>query len=364
MSGFNYGEAPVEKPPAYRKWPSEGDRTALVDGDLIPYIVGYCIDEEAHFRLNAQLDHGVPAEETEEYAKAIDHLDEMLNDWVQKAGCDSMRVYMTGSTNFRDRIAFTRKYKDRDGTKPPLFKELRAYLLEKHEAILSEDCEADDLLAMQMWEENRELEAQGVPPGSDAHHNLATLVCISTDKDLRMVPGVHYNPHPTKQRFYNVSKLGDLYPTWEDKVSPKTGKTTRRLKKLEGTGLVWFYAQIIMGDSVDTYPGLPGVGPAKAYEELSQCQTEEQMYLRTLELYKAKYKHPHKAVNYREEMAGVLELSPYQMMLEQGRLAWMQTRPGEIWRSHSKLPRGTDSRWQGSGDELNSEGEYEHNSAD
>ncbi len=363
MDSFNYGETPAEKPPAYRKWPTEGECTGLVDGDLIPYIVGYCIDEEAQFRLNKQIERGVPVEQTDEYAAAIDHLDEMLNDWLAKAGCDSMRVYLTGDSNFRDDIAFTRKYKDRDGTKPPLFYELRSYLLDKHGAILSQGCEADDLLSLELWEENRELEAQGVEVGTEAHHNLATRICISTDKDLRMVPGIHYNPHPTKQRFYRVSKLGELYPHWETKVSEKTGKETVRLKKLEGVGLVWFYAQIIMGDTVDTYPGIPGAGAAKAYDELSQCTSEEQMYLRTLELYKKKYRSPHKASNYRDGTT-VMELSPYQMMLEQGRLAWMQTRPGEIWRSHSKLPRGNDSRWWQGGTATESEGEYEHTQTD
>jgi len=38
---FDMGAELYYKPPSYKLWPTEGNFTALVDADLLPYLVGY-----------------------------------------------------------------------------------------------------------------------------------------------------------------------------------------------------------------------------------------------------------------------------------------------------------------------------------
>jgi hypothetical protein len=119
---------------------------------------------------------------------------------------------------------------------------------------------------------------------------LRTIIC-TIDKDLRMVPGWHYS-WPVGDRIgerepYFVSELGELQPKYHTDKFLKNGDP--KLKKLEGTGLTWFYCQLITGDSTDNIPGCPGAGPGKALEALHGLSNEEEMYQATLALYEAKY---------------------------------------------------------------------------
>jgi len=91
-------------------------------------------------------------------------------------------------------------------------------------------------------------------------------------------------------------------------------KETEYLDKLKGVGLKFFYSQLLTGDTVDNYPGLPGCGMTKAYRVLDDCTSEQELYQVVLALYKEHYK-------------GKAEV----MLLEQGQLAWMQTKRGELW---------------------------------
>lgn len=97
----------------------------------------------------------------------------------------------------------------------------------------------------------------------------------------------------------------------------KLGKKTKQnIDKLKGAGLMFFYAQIIMGDPTDNYPGLPGYGPKKAYDILDGAKTEYEMYLRVLDAYTEYYRKPDKALT---------------LLTEMGQLAFMQTKKFELW---------------------------------
>jgi 5'-3' exonuclease len=106
-----------------------------------------------------------------------------------------------------------------------------------------------------------------------------------------MVPGWHYS-WPVGDRVgerepYFVPTLGQLQPKYHADKFMKNGDP--KLKKLEGTGLTWFYCQLITGDSTDNIPGCPGAGPAKALAALKDCETEVEMYDSVLGLYADKY---------------------------------------------------------------------------
>lgn len=402
MDDFDCGAEVVGKGPCYKRWPEEGELTALLDGDMLPYVVGYTTEETQAAvavlatmkELGISKDVGFDPKAVwwyEELLKqpafqnACDHVDFLVNDWTGLAEADSAIVFMSGSTNFRDHVAFSRKYKGtRKDEKPPFFYELRTHLLEKHGGRLSDCCEADDDLAI---EQTRSLRALGLPlsaAGSEQHKAFADTCIVSKDKDLNMVPGWHADPNTSKKVW--VDYLGELEPVWKDKevtayeywplcdgkpMDPeelaglgieadtwargaKKGqvkekrvvvgtKTTQYIDKLRGTGMKFFYAQLIMGDTVDNYTGIPAVGKTAAFNALHSCTTERECFRTVFDLYLEKYGAIYVAKNYR---GGRLELSAYQMMLEQGRLAWMQTEKGEVWRQEMYLPDGEEDTWQ------------------
>ena len=149
-----------------------------------------------------------------------------------------------------------------------------------------------------------------------------------------MIPGWHYNPVTEASTW--ADPIGELTPVYDE----NTGK----MKKLEGTGLLFFYSQILVGDTVDNYPGLPGCGIVKTYETLNGLSTEREMWGACLSLYQKKYKEE---LPYKSHEGKWRDLRPIDLMLEQGRLAWMQRVPGEVWREHkNRVIRRSDNEWR------------------
>lgn len=105
--------------------------------------------------------------------------------------------------------------------------------------------EADDLV--KMWA------LQAISSGDD-------YTIVSNDKDLKCIPGKHYNPK-TKER------------TTVDAVS----------------ALRCEYAQLLMGDGVDDIPGIYGMGPKTAAKLLKDCETEDEMQFVVTSEYQSAY---------------------------------------------------------------------------
>lgn len=106
---FNYG-AEVTEDDNLILWKPDGDRIALLDGDMIPYIVGFTIKEMALVRANTRVRSGQFAtiEETPECKWACDRVNSVINSWVRQAKCDAARIFMTDSPkNFRLNLAFS-----------------------------------------------------------------------------------------------------------------------------------------------------------------------------------------------------------------------------------------------------------------
>jgi 5'-3' exonuclease len=70
--------------------------------------------------------------------------------------------------------------------------------------------------------------------------------------------------------------------------------------------MLFFYAQLLTGDAVDTIPGLPKCGPVAAFNILANSNTPAEALKAVYGAYKACY-----------------GLSGYKEMLEQGRLLYM-----------------------------------------
>jgi 5'-3' exonuclease len=105
-----------------------------------------------------------------------------------------------------------------------------------------------------------------------------TVIC-TRDKDLRMVPGWQYGWECGAQREYGpvfVEHMGEIE------------LLDKKPAKLVGTGLKFFYSQLLTGDSVDNIPGLPRCGPVAAFKALQDLDTEKEMFSVVREMYNEK----------------------------------------------------------------------------
>lgn len=190
---------------------------ALIDSDIVCYRVGFASNDDAE-------------------SAALDTLDGFITDLMVEHKldkCMEFEFYLTGKNNFRNEIAVTKPYKgNRKGKdKPVHLQALRRYLVEEWDAVVSDGCEADDLLAIRQTE-----------LGDDS-------VIVSLDKDLKMVKGWHYN----------FVKDDLIYITAEE-------------------GMKNFYMQLLTGDVTDNIQGVYRCGPRKAEKLLADCKTEQEYW--------------------------------------------------------------------------------------
>lgn len=183
--------------------------------------------------------------------------------------------------NFREAVATVNRYKgNRDGKKKPFHtKHLISYMLAKYNCVVANGMEADDMLGVYQRMQD-------------------DTIIITRDKDLRINPGMHYGWQCGKQEAWGPEEVDE----WGGiEVIEKSGK-----KQIKGTGLKFFYSQVLTGDTTDDYPGLPGCGAVKALEALGPLETEDDLRVTVAELYMQKYPD-----EWRERMT------------EQAQLAWM-----------------------------------------
>ena len=267
------------------------------DGDLLVYRAGFAAEKavyhvghlgafhdfESKKEANAYCDdNDIPREEIvserelEPVGHALYNTKSILRTTMEKLGSDDITVYLSGPTNFRTGIATIKPYKgNRDEThKPAHGPAIKEYLEKNYDTVYSVDEEADDLVAYShraMWREDAD-----------------SSVLASTDKDLDMVPGLHYNF--VKDRSYYVA--------------PEEG-------------IRWFYTQLLTGDSTDNIPGVPRIGPVNAEAILADIADDEwSLYQAVRALY----------------IQGYPDMDPDAALLENAQLLWMRTKPNEWWR--------------------------------
>lgn len=247
---------------------------AIIDGDIITYRVGWACQKRG---------------EDPEPIAAVLHTVKVLLDGIQRgAGCRQREVYLTGKNNFREKIATIQEYKGdrKELEKPYHYDNIRNYLIEYHGAIVSDGCEADDLLGIRQYE-------SFVDNSGDPEH-CDTVLC-SLDKDLRMIPGWHFN--------------------WV-KMDEEEGEEGVKYWVTEQEATHWFWTQVLTGDTTDNILGVPGIGPAKAKKYLAELfgEPEVKYYQKCLEVYATKYENAEEA------------------LLENARLLWIQRYDNQEWR--------------------------------
>lgn len=164
-------------------------------------------------------------------------IDAMMKRILETTGASDYECYISGSNNFR--YAVDPDYKaNRKGKTDPIYRqEANSYLVTTYGARVTDGIEADDAL--------------GIAATSD--HD--TIIC-SLDKDLKQVPGNHYNWR--KNEF--------------DFVTPVDG-----LRSL--------YRSFLIGDTSDNIVGIRGLGPVKSAKYINDLESEEDMFATVQILY-------------------------------------------------------------------------------
>ena len=189
-------------------------RTALIDGDLLVYTAAaYAAD---HQQDELELEERIVAD---------------VKSWTKRAFATDTIVCLSGARedNFR-REVYPLYKTNRTDERPALLPMANEMIEAGFTCIRRKHVEADDLLGI--------LATGGKITGP---------VIVSGDKDMRTIPGWHLNP---KKEDFPVFVRED-------------------------EALRMFVTQWLTGDRVDGYPGLKGIGPAKAEKLLNEAKAHD-----------------------------------------------------------------------------------------
>lgn len=195
--------------------------TALIDGDIFAYKASFgnesvipIGDDMVHLEANLA--------ETE---ATIEHL---IYSVKEKLGAQQIIVAMSDDEkNFRKSIYEGYKRARNLVRKPLALSHAKKFIREKFDAKIKDALEADDVLGILATHPTL---VKGKP------------VIVTIDKDLLQIPGRHFNPDKELKRMVS-----------------------------ETQGNEQFYMQVLTGDSVDNYPGCPGIGPKRAAALLDEA---------------------------------------------------------------------------------------------
>lgn len=256
---------------------------ALIDFDVLRYeigSVGQYKDEKGEIVVRP-------------FDAVAELLDDKIRDICRGAEADEEPLlFLTGDAtllrdkhvpNFREGIATSKTYKGtRKNEKPYHYRNLTAYALGVYDVRIANGLEADDLIGIEQYSR---LERRD------------TIIC-TRDKDLRMIPGLHYG--------WECGKQGEFGPIEYDDIGTIQLVRNKSGPKIVGGGKAFFFSQLLTGDTVDNIGGLPRVGPVTAYGHLAGCTTEQEYSARVQEYYRE-----HAPDNYME------------LLEEQSKLLWI-----------------------------------------
>ena len=231
---------------------------ALIDGDVLchlacesrweakarttgnPYIQ---LDEEGKRKV-LEFD----SEEIDQYMEASwKRLQDGLEFILEKTFASDYLMAVKGPNNFRDRVYD--KYKinrKKNSDQSNIFiPKIRQLTIDEGIAVEAVNYEADDLL--RIWAEQ-------------SRGNGQPYVVCSIDKDLKCIPGKHYN--------IKYKEIEDI---------------------TEADALRFFYTQLLQGDPADSIPGVRGIGPVKAKALLALHNNEEDFQEVVVEQYMNNY---------------------------------------------------------------------------
>jgi len=174
--------------------------------------------------------------ENETVEIAINRMNELLDQILEKTQATEYRAFLSSKSNFRKTI-YPEYKMNRSQPKPQWLEALRHYSLKELGAEEApEGLEADDVLGI--------------------YQTDSTVIC-TLDKDLLQIPGKHFQ--------WAISG-----PNWE--------KPDTFYEVDEYSGWKQFYKQCLKGDTSDNIKGVPNIGEKKAEKLLADCKTEQEMF--------------------------------------------------------------------------------------
>lgn len=262
----------------------------IIDGDCVACRIAYAIPEDKI--------------ETEDSLRKS--ISDTLLAICNTVGAAKSEIHMTTLEKdyYRYKIAVTPgpngvgyKAQRSSRPRPKYYTVIRNILIAEHLALVAVNMEADDSIMI-----------RATQIGEDH------AIIAGDDKDYHTFRGAIYNI-----RTGVLDKPVDL---------PEVGRlelaVNGKKKKLVGRGVIWFYAQMLMGDTADNIPGLPGIGDVKAYSILKDCEDEYACFCTIVKQYRDILENDFND----EEMA--------QRIIEIGSLLWIQQ-----WESINRMAEWT-----------------------
>jgi len=195
-------------------------RRAFIDADMPLYSIAFSVEEAVDWGDDMWTLHA-------DLGQARD----LFTLWVEKVKEDlkakEMVLCLSDRANWRKELDPEYKANRAKTRKPVIFRPLRDWVITRYKAMIVPTLEADDLLGI---------------------HATKTSVMVSGDKDLRTVPGLHYNPDRSDEGVVHVSPDEAHYN---------------------------HMVQTLTGDTVDNYKGCPGVGKKTAEKLLDGVAPED-----------------------------------------------------------------------------------------
>ena len=191
--------------------------------------------------------------------EAMAGIDQRIEDIMDKTNSNKLVGFLTLGKCFRYKYAKSKPYKyNRKGrSKPPIFYALREYVKQKYLFRAIKGLEADDCVAIAMDEWHKTLTFV-----EDAGEESYAIIICSPDKDvLKQIPGIHFN--------YQKS---EFHETTDDQARD------------------FLWKQVLMGDSTDGIPGIPGLGIKTADAIIDNMPSVLSHHQVVLSQYLAKFK--------------------------------------------------------------------------
>lgn len=190
-------------------------RSVLLDADITAY----------WFALTGQKTYewepGVASVWVDDPSSIYPHLKAKIDELQAELDADQVIVCLSAPSSEGWRRDVLPSYKANRGPKPELLGAMKDYMRKTYRTFERPRLEADDILGILATNDV-------IIPGEK--------IIVSTDKDLKTIPGLLFNPN----------------------------KSEKPVRISEAEADYWHLYQTLVGDSTDNYKGCPGIGPKKA----------------------------------------------------------------------------------------------------
>ena len=194
-------------------------RVLVIDGDILAYQIATNNEQPTNWGDGLWTLHA-------DEGSCVQQLDAVIDDLGANLSADDYVVALTDKNNFRKDVLPTYKSNRKEKRKPIVLNAMREHIMKKHNGIIWDNLEADDVMGIMATE-----------PALNEERIL-----VSIDKDMRTIP-------------CNLSQDGTTIEQIPEKIANYN-----------------FMIQTIMGDKVDGYNGIEGVG-IKTAEKLIKKYT-------------------------------------------------------------------------------------------